>query len=46
MEDDVEEKNMPPLTTPSAALVFMALFFAATLGIPMFFARHHHRVPK
>ena len=37
---------MPPLTTPSAALVFMVLFFAATMGVPMFFARHGRRLPR
>jgi hypothetical protein len=44
-EDKVEVKEivMPPLTTPSAALAFMILFFAAIMGVPLFFARHHHR---
>jgi hypothetical protein len=37
---------MPPLTTPTAALVFMVLFFIAIMGIPLFFVRHNHRLPR
>jgi hypothetical protein len=43
---EVNEIIMPPLTTPSAALAFMILFFVAIMGVPLFFARHHHRLPR
>jgi hypothetical protein len=47
-EDRIQAKEivMPPLTTPSAALAFMVLFFAAIMGVPLFFVRHHHRLPR
>jgi len=33
---EVKEIIMPPLTKPSAALAFMVLFFAATMGFRCF----------
>jgi hypothetical protein len=45
-EMEGKEIVMPPLTTPSAALAFMVLFFVAIMGFPLFFARHNHRLPR
>ncbi len=38
----MRETNMPPLTTPTMAILFMIVLFAATMGIPHLFLRKHH----
>jgi len=37
---------MPPLTTPTTAILFMIGFFVVIMAIPLLFVRHDHRVPK
>ena len=37
---------MPPLTTPSLAILFMLAFFVVMIGIPFFLARHDHHLTK
>jgi hypothetical protein len=37
---------MPPLTTPVTAVLFMIMFFAVMMGIPLLALRRgHHRLP-
>jgi hypothetical protein len=37
---------MPPLTTPTTAVLFMIIFFAVMMGIPLLALRlGHHRLP-
>lgn len=33
---------MPPLTTPTMAIVFMMVLFIALVGVPRLFLRKHH----
>jgi hypothetical protein len=33
---------MPPLTTPTMAIVFMIVLFVALVGVPRLFLRKHH----
>lgn len=37
---------MPPLTTPTMAVVFMVVLFVAMIGIPLLFVGHRHHAPK
>jgi predicted transporter len=46
---EVKEANMPPLTTPATAILFMILFFLAMMGIPLLFLRlmrHRYHASK
>ena len=33
---------MPPLSTPTMAIVFMIVLFVALVGLPRLFLRKHH----
>jgi len=37
---------MPPLTTPTTAVLFMIMFFAVIMGVPFLILRRHHRSPQ
>jgi hypothetical protein len=46
MAAEVKEDVMPPLTTPTTAVVFMIGFFIVMMGIPLSFVRIGHHAPK
>ena len=35
---------MPPLSTPTAAILFMVVLFIAMVGVPRLFLHKHHDV--
>jgi hypothetical protein len=42
--DVIREDDMPPLTTPATAILFMVAFFVVMMGVPLLILRvAHHR---
>ena len=39
---EVEEGNMPPLSTPATAILFMVGFFIVIMGVPLLFVGRKH----
>ena len=39
---EVEEGNMPPLTTPGTAILLMIGLFTVMTAVPFFFAKYRH----